>query len=92
MLIVISGNRVRQQPFSMLSKIFVIAGSTTIHVEGDADAMIIDAAIKSAKSINTVLVGDDTDLLVLLCHHADVNSNDIFFRPEPKVNVTIHRV
>ena len=62
----------------MLSNMLEMAGCTTIHAEGDADAMIVDAAIESAKSINTVLVGDDTDLLVLLCHHADINSNDIF--------------
>ena len=27
-------------------------------------------------------MGDDTDLLVLLLHHADIDSNDIFLSPE----------
>ena len=38
----------------MLSNMLEIAGCTIIH----ADAMIVDAAIESAKPINTVLVGD----------------------------------
>jgi len=31
-----------------------------------------------------VLVGNDTDLHVLLLYHAWVELNDIFFHPEPK--------
>ena len=31
-----------------------------------------------------VLVGDDTDLLVLLCHYASKDDNDLFLIPEPK--------
>ena len=68
----------KQQFLKMLSNMLEMAGCKTIHAEVDADAMIVDAAIESAKSINTVLVGDNTDLLVLLSHHADINSNDIF--------------
>ena len=34
-----------------------------------------------------VLVGDDTDLLVLLRYHASERGCDLYFRPEPKVNV-----
>jgi hypothetical protein len=37
-----------------------------------------------AGSSPTVLVGDDTDLLVLLCYHADVEAHDLFFKTEPK--------
>jgi len=32
----------------------------------------------------TVLVGDDTDLLVLPCHHPEMNANDLFLKPEAK--------
>ena len=31
-------------------------------------------------------VGDDTDLLVLLCYHASLESHDLFVCPEPKKN------
>ena len=60
------------------------SGCSTIHAEGDADLLIIQTAIQSSRSITTVLVGDDTDLLVLLCHHAEMNANELFFKPEPK--------
>ena len=46
--------------------------------------MIVQMAVQSAKSTTTVLVGDDTDLLVLLCHHADTNARDLFSIPQPK--------
>ena len=50
------------------------------------------AAVDSGQSTSTVLVGDDTDLLVLLCYHTDIHGCDVFFRPEPKTNVTRRRV
>ena len=31
-----------------------------------------------------MLVGDDTDLPVLLCYNASLDSYNLFFRPEPK--------
>ena len=33
---------------------------------------------------DTVLVGDDTDILVLLCYHACLESHNILFKPELK--------
>ncbi len=45
-----------------------------------------------AKLVNTILVGDDLDLLVLLCYHADKHSRDLFFPPKPKANCTKSRV
>ena len=45
-------------------------------------------AIEAAETRNTVLVGDDTDLLVLLLHHLLPLENKIYFAPEPKKNAT----
>ena len=39
----------------------------------------IQKAVKSATLMDTVLVGEDTDLLILLCYHASLNSHNIFF-------------
>ena len=60
------------------------SGCTVIHSTGDADLLIVQTAIQSARSVPTVLVGDDTDLLVLLCYHAEMDAHDLFFKPEPK--------
>ena len=54
------------------------------HASGYVDLLIVMKAVQSANSNSTVLVGDDTDLLVLLCYHAIIASLDLFFCPEPK--------
>ena len=54
------------------------------HASGNAYLLIVMKAVQSANSSNTVLVGDDTDLLILLCHHASIESHDLFLYPEPK--------
>ena len=41
----------------------------TLQTKGDADALIVKTAVNSAVTHPTVLVGDDTVLLVLLCCH-----------------------
>ena len=40
--------------------------------------------IESAENIDTVLIGEDTDLLVLLLYHAKCQHKKIFFMPESK--------
>ena len=54
------------------------------HSNGDADTLIVTATLKSAETKPTVLIGDDTDLLVLLLAHADLSHESVFFAPEPK--------
>ena len=53
--------------------------------QGDADVQIVSKALQLAEKKNTVLVGDDTDLLVLLLHHCK-STKKIYFAPEPKKN------
>eukprot|EP00057_Strongylocentrotus_purpuratus_P008459 XP_011662933.1 PREDICTED: meiosis 1 arrest protein [Strongylocentrotus purpuratus] len=43
--------------------------------------------MESAATTDTVLIGDDTDLLILLIYHTNLDSCDLFFQPEPKKNV-----
>ena len=47
----------------------------------DADLLIVQKAIQSS---TTILVGEDTDLVIPLCYHASFYSHDLFFHPEPK--------
>ena len=54
------------------------------NASGDADLLIVQKAVQSASLMDTALVGGDTDLLILLCYHASLDSHNIFFRPEPK--------
>ena len=53
------------------------------YTPGDADAMIVQKVAESATVTDTAaLVGDDTDVLVLLRYHACLNSHAIFFKPK----------
>ena len=63
-----------------------------MHATGDADLPIVQTAIQSGRSVLTVLVGDDKDLLVLLCYHAEMDAYDLFCKPEPKHMSTKSRV
>ena len=64
----------------------------------DADVLIVKKAIDVSQTANTAVIGDDTDLLVLLLYRArNIKSFDIFFHPEPKqfarkkpITVSIH--
>ena len=56
------------------------------HYPADADLLIVKKAVESALSIDTALVGDDTDLLVLLIFHASLSNKDIFFISDRKKN------
>lgn len=69
---------------AMLRRHLSESGCRTLHTEGDADVLIVKAVVDSAVTHPTVFVGDDTDLLVLLCYHTKADGND--FRPEPKAN------
>ena len=49
------------------------------HSPGDAYLLLVQKAVELATVIDTVLVGDDTDLFVLLCYHASLHPHSIFF-------------
>ena len=63
-----------------------------LQAEGDANVLIVETAVDPAVTHPTVLVGDDTDLLVLLCCHTKADGNDLHFRPKPKANSRESRV
>ena len=56
------------------------SGHTVYHSSGDADCLIVKTAFESAQNTNTVLIGDDTDLLVMLIHHAEPNGHGLYFK------------
>ena len=78
-------NQVNKQRFiNLFSENLEHAGYSTRHAKGDADVMIVDTAITKARDQTTVLIGEDTDLLVLLLYHAEMDAKELFFRPEPR--------
>ena len=65
-------------------------GCKVLHDQSDADVLIAKTAIESEASLDTILVGDDIDLLILLIHHAPLDKHDIFFTSERKKNSMNH--
>ena len=57
-----------------------------VNAEADTDVLVVQTAIKSAASNDTVLVGDDTDLFILLCCNSKNTNCELYLRPEPKSN------
>ena len=62
------------------------------HAPGEADLLIVQKAVESSILMDTVLLFDDTDLLILLCNYASLDSHSIFFQPEPKKNTKYPKV
>ena len=55
---------------------------TVIQSGGAADVDIVKAALHSARSKQTVLIGEDTDLLILLLFHCSPDMCPIYFRTD----------
>ena len=77
-------NSINKQQFINVLSCFLERNRKVYHASGDADVMIVQQAVELARVAYTVLVSDDTDLLVLLHYHACLESHNIFFKPEPK--------
>ena len=54
--------------------------------DGDADLIIVQKALEAAKRQDTVVVGEDRDLLVFLCYHANFEGHNIYFKYEKRQN------
>ena len=58
----------------------------------DANVLSVLTAVASARHKETVLVGDDTDLLVLLLHHAEMDAHEVFLKSEPKKSAQQNKI
>jgi hypothetical protein len=76
----------------MLSAYLQKTNCLTYHAPGDADLLIVQETVDSVTTRNTVPIGDDTDLLILLICHTNLESHDLFFHPEPKKSTNNPRV
>ena len=82
----------KQRFINMLSMKLVERSCKTYHASGDADLLIVQKSVESASAVNTVLVGDDTDLLILFIYNASLDSCSLFLKPEPRRSTKKSRV
>lgn len=65
-------SRNKEELIKLLSTHLRAAGVAVLQAEDDADTLIVSTAIEKANEVKTsVLVGEDTDLLVLMIDHLD---------------------
>ena len=88
----LSNQRNKQRFIYLLANKLRVAGHAVSQANGDADLLIVKTAVQAARSHNSVLVGDDTDLLVLMLYHGEMDANDLFFIPQPKQHSKTRRV
>lgn len=74
----LSNSKNKQQFIDMLSRFLQNSNCQTYHAKGDADVLIVKTAVESARERITALVGDDTDLLVLLCFYTRPDGFDLY--------------
>ena len=55
------------------------ANCEVYHAQSDADFLIAHKAIQSAEIMETLVIGEDTGLLVFLLYYANLQNHDLFF-------------
>ena len=74
----------KKSVINMLSSSLQKINCQTCHSQADAGLLIYQTAVESARRVDNVLVGDDTNLLVLLCHYTQLDAHESLFKPEPR--------
>ena len=78
-------NKTNKQIFiEFLGSALTSFGCLVHHADADADVLNVQKAVESAESQKTILIREDTDLLVLLIHYAKESSHDILFTSHQK--------
>ena len=82
----LSNKKNKQKFIHMLGNELQMNGCSIFHEKADADYSIVQKTIQYTDTQAAVLVGDDTDLLILLLYHAGNLGHKVYFAPEPKKN------
>ncbi|CAG2245843.1 unnamed protein product [Mytilus edulis] len=69
----------KQRFVEMLIDTFQEHSIEAIQAKEDADLLIVRTAVEKSTRQEVVIYGEDTDLLILLCHLAEKNAHCIFF-------------
>ncbi len=82
----LSNKENKQRFITLLSDHLKSHGCHTEHASTDADLQIVQTAIVAANRTpkSTVLIADDTDILILLCFHTQPITTNIYLCPEPR--------
>ena len=76
----------------MLTHYLQLAGCLAEHAKEDTDLLIAQTAVQSSATKNTVLVADDTGLVILLCYYADPDGFALFMQCSTRVTTKKNRI
>ena len=82
----LANGRNQQRLINLLGNCLDKKKCNVYHAPRNADLLIVQKAVESSTVMDTVMVGNDTNLIVSLCYHASLNSHSILFQQEPKKN------
>lgn len=78
----------KQKFIELLQNDLQKSGCCTINADCGADLLIVQTTLPQGKENNVALIGEDTDLSVLLLHHMDLaESKELYFLSD-RVNKT----
>lgn len=72
----------KQNFIHFLCKRLEASNIETSKADGDADTLIAQTGVERAKLGVTHVIGEDTDILVLLCHYVQPGMHDLIFRSD----------
>ncbi|CAC5394802.1 unnamed protein product [Mytilus coruscus] len=87
----LANNANKQRFVTLLKDTFIENEIKAIQVE-DADLLIVQTAVTKSHAEEVVVFGEETDSLVLLCHHAKQNPNTIYFTSDKQATTKAHKI
>ena len=82
----LANTRNKQMFINLLAAKLVEHDCIVRHASGDADRLIVMTVIEFSGASDVIVVGEDTDLLVLLCYFAEPNTKRLFFMSDRTQN------
>ena len=83
----------KQSLINLISQRMKDRGCHVIQSKGDADVEIVKAAVSMSSNKSTSVIGEDTDLLVLLLHHASTSDeNKLYFYSDKGSPATVYDI
>ena len=76
----------KSQFISFLKEHMTASGLEVHQAEGDADWQIVSCTLQKATTRPCILIGDDTDLLVMLLYHTKPSHHPIFMQTSAKID------
>ena len=87
------GSKGNEQRFvTLLRDTFNANRITAIQAEDDFDLLIVQMAVTKSDNKEVVVFGEDTDFLVLLCHHAKQTKKAVYFTSDKHVTTKPQKI